>query len=377
MGRAITLFSPYSPDLGGGGTNLRSLIPELRGFEIEWLYTATRASSFPRSTCVAPFLAGGPVWRDLSRVVALWTGVPTTTLVRVLSAMRARSSDKYWVVGHGEGIVVARALARAGARVHLSIQDDVPDGVFARSQRYRALAPFVRPTFEATLRRMASIDVTSDGMQRYYAERLGLSTVVVHPFVSVLPPASTTAPPASEIRVGHVGSIYAVDAWRSFLQALQVVAKETGRRAKMIMIGLAPKYRAAAREFGDVVEIQDDLPEPDAVARISTCHFLYAMYPFDARSTVFRTTSLPTKLTTYLKSRRPIFGHSPAGSTLLEIVDQFGIGLPCTTTAISDIADRIRRFLALSVPDNAYERAREEVYGTGNVERLRACLERL
>ncbi len=326
MGRAITLFSPYSPDLGGGGTNLRSLIPELRGFEIEWLYTATRASSFPRSTCVAPFLAGGPVWRDLSRVVALWTGVPTTTLVRVLSAMRARSSDKYWVVGHGEGIVVARALARAGARVHLSIQDDVPDGVFARSQR---------------------------------------------------PPASTTAPPASEIRVGHVGSIYAVDAWRSFLQALQVVAKETGRRAKMIMIGLAPKYRAAAREFGDVVEIQDDLPEPDAVARISTCHFLYAMYPFDARSTVFRTTSLPTKLTTYLKSRRPIFGHSPAGSTLLEIVDQFGIGLPCTTTAISDIADRIRRFLALSVPDNAYERAREEVYGTGNVERLRACLERL
>jgi hypothetical protein len=322
-------------------------------------------------------MAGGRIWRDLGRSVALWSGVPTRSLRRVLSALRSRGTDKYWVVGANEGIVVARALAREGARVHLTIQDDLPDGVFARSQRYRFLPPLVRPTFEATLRQVASVDVTSDGMQSYYRQRLGLSSVVVHPFVSALPPPTPSHPPDGELVVGHLGSIYAADDWRSFVRALEAVAKRTNRKPKMIMIGLAPKFRPVAAEFRDTISLIDDLPEPEAVSRLGRCHFLYAMYPFDPRSDVFRRTSLPTKITSYLKCRRPVFAHSPAGSTLLDIVDRHGLGVGCTSMSSGEIQDRIVECAALRLPDETYERARRDTYGTGNVERLSACLRAL
>jgi hypothetical protein len=291
--------------------------------------------------------------------------------------MRRRGSAKYWVVGHNEGLLVARALALGGARVHLTIQDDVPDGMFRRSVRYAPFASLVRPLYERTLRMMTSIDVTSDGMQRYYRDRLGLSTTVVHPIVDSLPSAPATEPPNGEIIVGHLGSIYSTDEWRAFLRALRSVAGRRGLRPKMLMIGLAQKYRPAATEFGDMVEIVDDLPESVAVERLSGCHFLYAMYPFDARADVFRRTSLPTKVTTYLKVQRPIFAHSPAGSTLLDIVERYAIGLPCTSPADADAAQSIDACLALTVPTESYERTRREVYGIDNAERLRSCLNAL
>jgi hypothetical protein len=374
MTRSITLFSSFSPDLGGGGTNLRSLIPELRGVDVTWLYTAGRPATFPGSIQVGPPMAGGSIWHDLSRCVALWSGVPTLGLRQVLSALRARGTDRYWVVGANEGILVARALAREGARVHLTIQDDVPDGVFGRSHRYRFLPPLVRPTFETTLRRVASVDVTSDGMQAYYRQRLGLSSVVVHPFVAELPPPAPGRPSDGELAVGHIGSIYATDEWRSFVRALEATAKKSGRTAKMIMIGLAPKFRPAAAELAGTVEIVDDLPEAEAVRRLAGCHFLYAMYPFEPRSEVFRRTSLPTKISSYLKCRRPIFAHSPAGSTLIDIVERHGLGVACTSTASAALEERIAACAALRLPDESYERARSETYGTGNVERLAACL---
>jgi hypothetical protein len=373
----VVLFSPYSPDLGGGGTNLRTLIPRLDNVDVEWLYTAPGTAKEPRTVRLGAPLSGGPVWTDLARTVALWGGVQTPAFRRIVAALTSRGAQRYWIVGHVEGALVARALAASGARVHLSIQDDVPDGVFARSQRYRPLAGFVRPAFESTLRRVASIDVTSDGMQRYYEERLGVSSVVVHPFVGALPAAPSRPALAGELRLGHIGSIYSTDEWRALLRALQVVSAERGLAPKMLMIGLAAKYRPIADEFPGCVELVSDLPEAEAVERLFTCHVVYAMYPFDARSDVFRRTSLPTKLTSYIKAQRPILAHSPAGSTLLDIVERYRLGIACTASGGRDVEAALRAALAHDASASAFERARDEVYGDGNAARLSACLQAL
>jgi hypothetical protein len=88
------------------------------------------------------------------------------------------------ILAHNEGTLVPRVLMRRGARVHLTVQDDVPDGIFERSNRYRLLAPLARPTYQQTLKQARSVDVISEGMRRYYASRLGLQSVVVHRFIS-------------------------------------------------------------------------------------------------------------------------------------------------------------------------------------------------
>ena len=310
-------------------------------------------------------------------MIALWGGLPTRDLVRVVGALKARGASRYWVVGYNESVPVARALATAGARVHLTIQDDTPYGVFGRSRRYRPLAPLVSPVFDATLRRVASIDVVSDGMRRYYAERLSLDSVVVRPYIASLPPAPPRPAPGAEIRIGHIGTIYAVDEWRAMLVALRTVAAERGVAAKMVMIGLAARYHALAAEFPDCVELVEEMPDDLAVERLFTCQVVYAMYPFDARSDVFRRTSLPTKVNSYVKAQRPILAHAPAGSTLFELVERYAIGVPCTSSAPTALAEALRRALLHEPPAGAYEKARAEVYGADNARRLGACLDAL
>jgi hypothetical protein len=378
MPSRIVLFAPFSPDTGGGATILRTLVPRLEGVEVDWLYTAPAAAREPGTTRLGPSLVGGSTFHDLSRMVALWSGLPTRSLRRVVDAILARGGGRAWVIGHVEGNVVARALIRAGARVHLSIHDDVPDGVFARSQRYRALSQLSRPLYASALRTAASVDVVSDGMQRHYRRTLGVSSVVVRPYVEALPAAPPRPAPGDEIRIGHIGSIYAPDEWRALLRALRDVAAEQGRKARMIMIGLAGRYHAVADEFPGLVELVSDLPEDRAVERLFSCHAVYAMYPFEERAAIFRRTSIPTKLTTYLRAQRPVLAHSPPESSLLEVVEGQGVGVPCTSLGHAELVAALRRVLQDGVVDPpAYERARAALYGLDNAERLAACLRAL
>jgi hypothetical protein len=214
-------------------------------------------------------------------------------------------------------------------------------------------------------------------MQRYYRQTLGIDSVVAHPVVAALPAAPPRPELGDEIRIGHLGSIYAPDEWHALLRALRDVAAEQGRKAKMLMIGLAARYHALPPELADLVELVPELPEARAVERLFSCHAVYAMYPFDDRSAVFRRTSLPTKLTAYVQAQRPILAHSPPGSSLLEIVEGHGLGVPCTSGGRAELTTALRAILRHEVAPGTYERAREEVYGLSNAERLGACLRAL
>jgi hypothetical protein len=300
-------------------------------------------------------------------------------LAEITRTLLGHAADGFWILAHNEGTLVARALLRRGAAVHLSVQDDVPDGIFARSNRYRWLAPLARPTYDETLKRSPTIDVICEGMRRYYLSRLGINGTVVHRCLPPLRPPPSDGRPPDELHVGHIGTIYAASEWRSFLNALQAYAAARGLRPRMTMIGLAQRYQALAGEFPGIVELVPDTPEDEAVARLQRCDFVYAMYPFETRADVFRRTSLPTKVSTYLRCQRPIFGHAPAASSLADVLRAHDIGqlFPAASASPAEFQaafDAIRNKPIL--PAN-YEAARESLFGEANVQRLADCLTRL
>ena len=377
--RSIVLFSPYSPRIGGGGAILRSLIPRLTSFDITWLYTADRDQEFPGAEWIGPGISGGSVARDLSSALLLWSGLETARLGELTATLLGHPADGYWILAHNEGTLVARALLRRGARVHLSVQDDVPDGIFGRSHRYRWLAPLARPTYDETLRRAQSVDVICEGMRRYYASRLQVDAAVVHRWLAPLAPAITRAAVPGELHVGHIGTIYAAGEWRTFLAALRRYAARRDLRVRMTMVGLAERYQTIAAEFPGTVELVPDTPEEQAVERLRHCDFLYAMYPFETRADVFRRTSLPTKISSYLLCQRPIFGHAPAASSLADVLRAHDIG--CLFSSASGGATEFEAtFEAITtkvVPDAAYETARAALFGEANVRRLGESLAHL
>lgn len=373
----IVLFSPYSPNIGGGSAILKSLLPELEAFDVSWLYTADRDQQFPGATWIGPGLGGGGALRDLSRAALLWSRFETPRLNQIAQELMSRPADGHWVLAHNEGTLVARVLMRRGARVHLTVQDDVPDGIFGRSNRYRPLAPLARPTYDQTLKDARSVDVISEGMRRHYAARLGLDSVVVHRFIARLPPTAPVPQRPGELVVGHIGTIYAAAEWRAFLAALKAYAGRRGLTARMIMVGLADRYRAVAGEFAGMVELIPDTPEDQAVQRLAACDFVYAMYPFERRADVFRRTSLPTKVSSYLLCQRPILGHAPAASSLADVLRAHDVGELCSSAAPAALENSIETIVRKTTTPEQFEGARAALFGTANLTRLGDCLTRL
>jgi hypothetical protein len=372
--RRIVLFSPFPPNIGGGSVVLKSLIPQLEEFDIRWLYTAPHDQQFSAATWIGPGLGGSSLLHDLSRAAVLWSHVETPRLKYLARELMSRPADGHWILAHNEGTLVARVLMSRGARVHLTVQDDVPDGIFGRSRRYRLLAPLARPTYQQTLQQARSVDVISEGMRRYYASRLGLKSVVVHRFISQLPATIPLPPRANQIEVGHIGNIYAAAEWRAFLAALRGYAQRRGLAARMIMVGLAERYRTVAGGFSDMVELIPHTSEEEAVQRLSRCDFVYAMYPFERRADVFRRTSLPTKVSTYLLCQRPIFGHAPAASSLADVLRAHDLGVLCPSSTPVALDAAIEIIAAKTVPRDKYEAARSALFGTQNVIQLANCL---
>ena len=63
----IALFTPFSPDLGGGSVQLKGLLPRLAKFDIDWYYLASAKAPSGVGTWLGTQLMGGPLLRDLGR----------------------------------------------------------------------------------------------------------------------------------------------------------------------------------------------------------------------------------------------------------------------------------------------------------------------
>jgi hypothetical protein len=118
-----------------------------------------------------------------------------------------------------------------------------------------------------------------------------------------------------------------------------------------------------------------ELPEEAAIEELSKCSFLYCMYPDVPRFEVFRRTSQPMKLSTYIQAQRPIFAQTPEDSTLAAAVRKYRIGTVCTSSDRAGIEAALKVFLQLEdVPHECYEKAGTELLGITQVRELANAL---
>src|SRR5262245_10750200 len=203
MGRIalrIALFTPFSPEIGGGSAQLRSHLRDLPDLDVRWYYLAAQ-----------PAMETNDSWKWLGRPFSaseLLKDLSARTRLLPGSKARARrigdqiQADVFWVVGHYEGISVAAELCEQGKQVHLTVHDD-PFGTWRRSGRFRAFRPLLSYTFPELLRRAKSIDVTSWGMRNLYREQYGVKCFSVYLHVPELPHLSVVPDPR-KLTIGHI-----------------------------------------------------------------------------------------------------------------------------------------------------------------------------
>lgn len=376
--KKVILVTTFRPNMGGGAVILKSLLPYLkeRDIEVQWLYLHDgKAIELQETERIAEPLMGGNLAKDLGNSLLLWLGFKTQKFKFIIDKILCREADAYWVVGYNEGVLIALELARkTSVPVHLTMHDDLVYGVFSRSRRYRWLSGLARLRFAEAMTSVNSVDVVSEGMRRYYQKTLGIDSVVIHRYLPCLPKLKSISLDINTLIVGHIGSIYSAAEFRLFCQALQQYAQKKELVAKFIVIGGGQSLTSIFQEFSPLIVDISHLNETEAIEQLAECNFLYAMYPFAPELAVFRQTSLPTKLTTYLQVQKPILAHTPNDSTLAEIVTAYKLGLTSDSLAVSGLMQAIEALCEYELNNNVFAKAREALFGIENVNRLADCL---
>jgi hypothetical protein len=366
----IALVTPFPPDIGGGSAQLRCHLRDLPDLDVEWNYLATKPSVAAKQKW--KWLGERLSFRELIGDLSARTGLLPGSKARVRQVVDQIQADLYWVVGHYEGICIAAELCDQGKPVHLTIHDDA-FGTWRRSGRYRWFQPLLRATYPKLLRRARSIDVTSWGMRNLYREKYGVNCFSVYLQVPVLPQLSVE-PNGDNLTIGHIGTLYDLEPFRRFLNACKQIAAEEKRRLRVVRIGASPELIDIANENPEIFQSHGDLSEEAAVSLLATCDLLYAMYPAGGKYELFRRTSLPIKLSTYVQAQRPMFAHSPPDSGLARIVGPAGVGCVCSGEDERDIARKIRSVIHVTISHAAFETLRQELMGPEQVRQLGAAL---
>ncbi len=374
----VCLFTSFHPDLGGGGSAcLQSVIPHFTRVEVRWLYLGESDAAFPNTRRVGAPLFGGRFMTDMLRAPFLWSGWQSSGLRHIVNALAGERADAFWFVAMNEGILAGNALMdHCRVPLHVSVQDDQAEAICRRSRRYRWLEAKALRAWRRLMNRSGSVDVISSGMRRHYQEQRQLDSFVFHPHVpALLPPPGPLDD--SELHMGHLGTLYSEAEVLAFMQGAGVAARQLGRRLRLTFIGgnrINPARHASLLPPDAIIQVSPSLEEGEALHRLSSCHLLYTMYPFEERCRVFRMTSLPTKLSSYIRLQRPVFAHTPEDSTLAEMVKRHHIGGVCSSLDPAAIGGAILRILQHPPARDAFEKMRIAEYGEEHVSRLEDAL---
>jgi len=79
-------------------------------------------------------------------------------------------------------------------------------------------------------------------------------------------------------------------------------------------------------------------------------------------------------LSTYVQVQRPILAHTPADSTLAELVGRFELGVVADALDEPTLFSAIERIVKSDPARAAFEMTRDTIFGRNNVETIRDCL---
>jgi hypothetical protein len=364
----IALFTPYSPEIGGGSVQLQSHVAQMPELSVEWYYLSAAGVGGDHRHWLGKPLSSAQFAADLSARSGFLPG-STGPAREIASRMNA---DLYWVVAHYEGISVAAELLAMGKPVHLTVHDE-PLAMLIRSRRFRPLWPLMSLTFSRVLRSARSVDVTSTNMRDFFRRKYGVNCFALYKYLSELPEMNFHLS-EKMVTVGHIGSLYHPDPFRKFVLACLSYATEQNRSLKIVRIGGSPEMDKIAGENLTTFENHGELLETDALPVLANCDFVYAMYPNGWRFRGFRRTSLPIKLSTYIQAQRPIFAHTPGDTGLAQLIEKYGVGTVCSSQSTDAIQQAIQAMLEVKIARSHFEALRSDLMGPNQLLLLRNAL---
>jgi hypothetical protein len=333
---------------GGGAVILRDLLGDALGDGIVWVTPSQTESDSNR--CHYGLSAGSAGRGDFSVVKdILWNARRLSVEVAEIAA-RVNAAG-VWVVLHGASVAIAANLVRErNLPVHATVHDDPVYATALRSRRLALLLPIIAKQFKEVLLGAQSVDVICQRMADRYKRKYGVDCAVLH---RGLRPGVAPAPKYSLIqeglKVGILGNIYSASSQLVALTlAVERAAVRLSIQPRLLVCGGGSTATWLRQKFAGRVEIETPghVSEAEGIEQLRGCGILYLNYPFGRLHRVFRESSFPTKLSTYVCAARPILIHAPPRSSLSDIPAGTNYALIWQTLNPADGATKLVEFFS-------------------------------
>lgn len=308
--RPLLLLTDFSPEAkGGGAVILQSLLSAEDRERIVWVtLSPIKSSSDDRVVSLAS--AGR---RSLFRDATTRVGALRRATREV---MLTHGADAAWVVAHGASVRIAPALIATGLPVHITVHDDPAWAYALLTRRYLALAPLLARDLSRSLRSARSVDVVSSGMAQRYLRQHRVESTIVHRGLSGPVQPAPVYDSNDGLSVGVLGSTYGLRELEVLASALALVAQQQVPTRLTVIGGVQKPLVRRICPPEVVLELPGHLDEREGIAMLRRSFLQYLCYPFGRRGKVLRTTSFPTKLSTYVMAARPLLLHTPVDSSV-------------------------------------------------------------
>ncbi len=229
---------------------------------------------------------------------------------------------------------------------------------------------------ESTIKASAVAAVASSRMAADYGARLGVGTVVL---IHGYPRQQWIAPHegserADKLIIAYSGSLYAMDTWRAFDEALLSCSWQVGGREVIVrMFGEAvPEKRLNPCRY----EVFGYHRQQDMLRLLASCDMGYMPYWFDERHRDAVRFSFASKIPSYLAAGLPVFYHGPSESSVADWVSASGAGQCCHSRDRGAVIARLSECAAslCSARPNVTRALEEELGGHVFRSRLAAML---
>jgi glycosyltransferase involved in cell wall biosynthesis len=258
---------------------------------------------------------------------------------------RRFQADVLWSVLQGQTMIRLAQRISSGLGIKLFTQVLDPPNWWMRHHKVdRFSRDRVLELFEKTLRNSAGCAAASWAMAEKYSRDYGTRTVVCIPSLDksmALPPARTLRP-GNDLIIALAGQIYATDAWRGLITALDSVNWTVcGRDVGIRLLASKSTFHDAIRYTNGRMRIEflGWNSQSETIRLLAESDILYCPYWFDRNFELEACLSFPAKVTTYLAAGRPVLFHGPHYASPARFLIENKAGLCCHSLEPRTIID--------------------------------------
>jgi hypothetical protein len=263
---------------------------------------------------------------------------------KILKIIKKEKIEKIWIVITSPHLIflIRRLLSNLNNIKIYSTVWDSPEEFSLTLNMPKIFREKMLRSFSDIMGKSVNLGVASENMKNEYEKRFDKKCFVLQGNVISCNIHIQNNSYSGPFVIGYAGSFYTPEVWDALFETFNLINWKINDREVIIRIISNSIYfnpRSKCR-----IDYWGNRPVSDVIDILSHSFVNFVPYRFSETSKYGSTVSFPSKISTYLAAKRPIFTIAPAYSTPFEFVNSKEVGIACDSLNPQDILKSINRF---------------------------------